>query len=75
MSEHQITAVEPAWTEAKYSPDSDGAPSYVGDSQRILHSDGLDELFNEAEYNCSCGAEFANWQEVEDHFEQVTTDD
>lgn len=76
MTEHIVTAIEPAWVQSEYRPDpSSGRPDYVGMSTEVLHSDGLDELFHESSYECSCEETLSNWHEVQEHFEDVTNDD
>lgn len=72
MSEHTVTATEPAWVQAEYRPDGD-MPEYVADSTRIEES--IDMLQDEADYSCECGAELNSWFDVMEHYEEVAGDE
>lgn len=65
--EHIVTAEEPAWTEQKHRPGKDGTPEVIPDTL-VLHP--LD-TGPAPRYSCSCGVEFFNWAQVEEHFEKV----
>ena len=69
--EHVVSSIEACWVETTYRSDGNGRPEYVGGSDTVLHSDGLDLVNDDASYECSCGATLHSWHEVEEHFDEV----
>lgn len=70
--EHVVTAIEACWVKTEYRSDGRGIPEYVGGSDEVLNSDGLDMLNDDAEYSCSCGAALRSWHDVMEHFREIT---
>lgn len=67
--EHRVTATEPCWTEQDHVPGPNGAPEPVGEFET---GELVDALFDESEYECTCGTELDSWSDVQDHFLDVT---
>lgn len=69
MSEHVVTALEPAWVEQEHAPDADGNPEPVTET---VTRDGIEMLMDESTYECSCGEDLSDWDEVQEHFRRVS---
>lgn len=69
MSEHVVTAVEPAWVRQEYVPNEDGEPEPQQEYETL---DLIDSHFEESDYECSCGEELNSWHEAEMHMKEVT---
>lgn len=70
--DHRVTAHEPSWVVTSYRPDEDGVPEWEGDP---TVGDSIDMLYDESEFECSCGADLDSWADVETHFEEVASDE
>lgn len=71
MSDHTVTATEPAWVEQKHEPDETGMPHPVSEpeTQGII-----DDFYQESTYECTCGEDLSSWDEVVAHFDEVSND-
>lgn len=68
--EHVVTATEPAWVVEDHAPNNDGEPEPI--NGRLEIKDLIESHYDEATYECTCGADLADWDDVQTHFKEVT---
>lgn len=68
MTQHTVTAIEPAWVAQEYQSDEEGNPEPVTETETETN---IDQLYEDSTYSCTCGEPLDNWEDVEAHFNEV----